>query len=83
MIQNCVLQFNRTENTVYYDMGIGLFIEQLTLINNNHPLEYYNDPTIYLQIKNEFLNKNKKVSRVFSIILLFFILIYPLLLQTF
>lgn len=55
LIADCIIQYGLTENKLYYDIALGLFIEQLALINYLDPLSCYEDITIYTNMQNEFM----------------------------
>lgn len=55
LIQNCIINFALTSNHIYYDMGFGLFIEQLALLNGDNPVNYCYDPVLYAKLQAEFV----------------------------
>jgi len=54
LIQKCVMLHMLTNNEIYYNMALGLFIQQTAIINNDNPFNYYENPSVYYNIAAEF-----------------------------
>lgn len=54
LIYDSVFDFALHGNQYYHDLGFAIFIEQIALLQGNHPSSYYDDPTAYSVLHHQF-----------------------------